>query len=250
MPEDLISHTVLKSVYPVKISGGGGVTIYSEPSCYPTEEELSLLDPKWKVSIGVHPKKIHELTDERFKDLTRLMGNPRVCALGEIGLDFGSPERFWENQEVIFKKLIKEVCVPEKPVVLHLRGSKKHGSDASASACLILSQFADPTQKIHLHCFTGTPQDVHRWRGHFPNAYFGFTALVSSFDERQRLALREIAQDRLLIETESPYFSQRKTFANTPAFIGDVALKVSKILGVGVSEVLSTTKKNAERLYF
>ena len=57
MLEDLISHiTALKSVYPV-----GGVTIYIEPSCYPTEKELALLDPKWKVSIGVHPKKMHEL---------------------------------------------------------------------------------------------------------------------------------------------------------------------------------------------
>ena len=51
------------------------------------------------------------------------------------------------------------------------------------------------------------------------------TALLSSFDERQRLALREVEQDRFLIETDSPYFP------NTPAFMGDVAFEGIQNIG-------------------
>ena len=71
LPEDLIDHTMSTKVsYVVKVVGG--VVVYCEPSCYPTEEELLALDPKWRVAIGVHPKMIGELTEDRFNDFCTL----------------------------------------------------------------------------------------------------------------------------------------------------------------------------------
>ena len=55
-----------------------------------------------------------------------------------------------------FRRIIKEVCQVDKPLVLQLRGSKQYGSDVATSARLIVSQFADPKQNLHIYCFTGT----------------------------------------------------------------------------------------------
>ena len=138
-----------------------------------------------------------------------------------------------------------EMCQVDKPLVLHLRGSKHYGSDVATSARLILSQFADPKQNWHIYCFTDTHTDVQKWKYSFPDAYFGFTALLNSFDERKTQALR----GHLLIETDSPYMPLGSHLVNTPAFICDIALNVSQIRGVSTADILLATKENAVRLF-
>ena len=77
-----------------------------------------------------------------------------------------------EKQEEMFRKLVSEAMVPEKPVILHLRRNGRYGSDASTLARLMLGNNSVPQQGIHLHCFTGTQNDVHLWQRDFPNAHF------------------------------------------------------------------------------
>ena len=51
---------------------------------------------------------------------------------------------------------------------------------------------------------------VGRWLTHFPNAYFGFTAAVTSLSDEQIEGLRSIPEDKLLLETDSPYTRRHK----------------------------------------
>ena len=103
---------------------------------------------------------------------------------------------------------------------------------------------------MHLHCFTGDSTTVKCWTRDFPNCYFGFTAFVSSFAKAQIKALREVPENRLLLETDSPYFPVTEGYRpNTPAFIGDVAVLVAGRLGLALERLLDVTADNTRRLY-
>ncbi|XP_052257965.1 putative deoxyribonuclease TATDN2 [Dreissena polymorpha] len=106
-----------------------------------------------------------------------------------------------------------------------------------------------PTQRIHLHCFTGTVEQVVSWLETFPKCYFGVTGMVKEFDNFQKTALRRIPKGHLLLETDAPYFRARQASASTPAFIGEVAIEVSRIRGKTVEEVLEFTSANTRILY-
>ncbi|KAH3718487.1 hypothetical protein DPMN_061291 [Dreissena polymorpha] len=73
------------------------------------------------------------------------------------------------------------------------------------------------TQKIHLHCFTGTLDQVLSWSAAFPRCYFSISDLVARFDEVQKSVVRGIPADRLLVETDSPYLRALSNRDNTPA---------------------------------
>ena len=91
---------------------------------------------------------------------------------------------------------------------------------------------------------------VEDWLEEFPNTYFGFTARVTSFNQEQRDGVRAVPEDRILLETDSPYMpTHRNVRVNTPAYIGDVAESVALIRGVPWRELLVTTVTNGQNLY-
>ena len=63
--------------------------------------------------------------------------------------------------------------------------------------------------KIHLHCFVGTVIEAREWLNEFPNLYLGITPLATGSSHRSKLlreVIRSIPVERLLLETDSPYF--------------------------------------------
>ena len=96
----------------------------------------------------------------------------------------------------------------------------------------------------------GTRAVVEDWLEEFLNTYFGFTAPVTSFNQEQRDGLRAVPEDRILLETDSPYMpTHRNVRVNTPAYIGDVAESVAQIQGVPWRELLVTTVTNGQNIY-
>ena len=114
----------------------GGILVYSEPKSYP-EVNFTIQGP-WKVAIGVHPKHYDTLTVEKTMILQQILDHPKVVALGECGLDRTINPSQWCRQEEVFVRLLK-LCRIEKPLVLHLRGTKGdlYSSDVHGR-CLML----------------------------------------------------------------------------------------------------------------
>ena len=139
--------------------------------------------------------------------------------------------------------------MPIRPVILHMRdAADQHCGEVGARCLQIMKANVAPTQRIHLHCFTGTVEQVVSWLETFPKCYFGVTGLVREFDSFQKAALRRIPRGHLLIETYAPYFRPLQASASTPAFIGEVALEVSRVRGETVEEVLESTSANTRIL--
>ncbi|KAL4222256.1 hypothetical protein ACF0H5_018293 [Mactra antiquata] len=149
----------------------GGVTIYCDPESYP----VSLPCQRgFGAAIGVHPKKCHLLTTAKFQMVLDHLKSWDV-ALGKTGLDRTEPESTWKLQEDTMVRLLN-FSMPVRPVILHMRdGVDEHAGEVSAKCLQILKANAAPTQKIHLHSFGGTVEQVVGWLDAFPNCYFGFS---------------------------------------------------------------------------
>ncbi|KAK3100705.1 hypothetical protein FSP39_024047 [Pinctada imbricata] len=230
---------------PVKLVGG--VAVYSEPENYP--QEITHLPP-WYAAVGVHPKHIQELTEDKFNELRTLLQSPGVSALGEIGLDYSVNSKFLREQENIFVKVLS-LAVATKPIVLHLRGtfSDTLGIGVTARYHQLLRKNISPRQLLHVHCFTGDSTLVSDWLTEFPNTYFGYTALAHNFTEEQIIGLRSVPSDRILLETDSPYFAPRENSVNTPMYVGNTAEILARYLRIPVEQLLGLTLQNGMRLY-
>nr|XP_022307697.1 flocculation protein FLO11-like [Crassostrea virginica] len=246
VPEDLIRFGQAECLpaHPVQLIGG--VAVFSEPSNY---DLIPSQPQKWYLAVGVHPKHVEELTDQRFSQFQSLLKRPAVHALGEVGLDRTVPAAVWRRQEAILDKVLG-CATPNQCLVLHLRGSRddKYGIDVHARCLRILDRTVARRQKIHLHSFTGDAGLVSEWREMYPNTYFGISGLARSFDARQIEALKTIPMDRLLLETDSPYLSVNNPI-NSPACIGDIANLVASKMGKPLEEILSRSVENGVRLY-
>ena len=151
---------------------------------------------------------------------------------------------------MLFK--ILDLVQPDKVLVFHLRGLSSdiygYATNLRCFGMLVMAG-VNLGQPIHLHCFTGSRVMVQRWLEMFPNTHFGLTAKFQELSQEQTLALRVVPEDRLLIETDSPYLSLSGQGINTPAYAGDVASSFDDRRDISTRETLELTVKNGRRLY-
>jgi Tat protein secretion system quality control protein TatD with DNase activity len=106
------------------------------------------------------------------------------------------------------------------PLVLHVRASGEghKATDALYQRVLGVLQEKVPNslQGIHIHCFHGDSVTVKLWLNSYPGTYFGFTMMVKGFGERQRLGLKSVPCNRLLLESKSPHLPDVAGSVNHP----------------------------------
>ena len=105
------------------------------------------------------------------------------------------------------------------------------------------------SQRVHLHCFNSTSGMVDGWCQEFPYCFFGFSNMVKSFYSVQREGLRGVPSDRILLETDGPYFNPTGYEMNAPHLFGIAATHVAWIRGQSMEEILWTTHQDVEGLY-
>uniref|UniRef100_A0A8C5QNR9 Uncharacterized protein n=1 Tax=Leptobrachium leishanense TaxID=445787 RepID=A0A8C5QNR9_9ANUR len=106
-----------------------------------------------------------------------------------------------------------------------------------------------------LHCFTGTYAQIEPFLNEFPNLAVGFTALVTySSAIAAKDAMKRIPLERLIVETDAPYFLPRQVpkvwckFSH-PGLAFHTVQEMAKLRNISVKSVLSTLRRNTNRLY-
>ena len=167
-----------------------------------------------------------------------------------MGLDWTEPHHTWILQEEVLIRTL-QMCNVRKSLILHIRGAfgDKTDNDVYLRCLYIVRNYCAPAQLMHLHCFTGTAEQVLAWTNSFHSCFFGFTRMVRQFGPAQIEGLRAIPPNRLLLETDSPYFEGRGVSAKTPAYIGEVAQEVANMVQVDLETLLRITVDNAKLLY-
>ncbi|XP_033746086.1 uncharacterized protein LOC117331467 [Pecten maximus] len=229
----------------------GCVAVFCHPGSFRQEglwKEIALEEDVW-LAFGCHPKNATEFSPRAEEGLIRCLQHKKVVALGEIGLDYsGIFKQHKSSQKIVFIKQIQLALEMNKPLVIHCR-------EAEEDALQILEETVPRNYRIHCHCFTGDYESAKKWMNLFPNLYIGLTPLVTY---RTATPSHEVARfiplDRLLLETDAPYFIPRKfpkedvQFSH-PGMAITVAEQVAFLKRCSVTEVLHACRQNTRTMY-
>jgi TatD DNase family protein len=193
-------------------------------------------------TAGVHPHDAGETDDVALAEVERLAGNPRVVAIGEIGLDFFRNLSPREAQERVFRRFIALARRLRKPVVVHCR-------EAHAEVLSILSEERAAEVGGIMHCFSGDVEIARRCLD------LGLViSLAGPVTYPNARALPDVARfvpaDRLVVETDCPFLPPQgyRGKRNEPAYLALTATRVAELRGESLETLARRTSDNARRL--
>ena len=189
-------------------------------------------------SVGFHPHNAKDFKVEFLKDMSIYLEDPKAICLGEMGLDFNRNFSSKKEQILCFESQLSLANSISKPLFLHQR-------DAHKEFLSVLDNHKF-NQKLIVHCFTGNLSELEDYLKR--DFYIGITGWVC--DLKRGLELREcinhIPQDKLLIETDSPYLSPRKKIRrNEPKFLIDVAEEVATLRQETKESIIKSSYENS-----
>ena len=193
-------------------------------------------------AAGSHPDAADEINEEVLEEYRRLCReNPRIKAIGEIGLDYHYEDIPREIQLKAFRAqmaLAKELGLP---VIVHEREAHEDGMK-------VVEEFPEVTGVFH--CYSGSAE-MAKWlvnRGW----YIGFTGVLTFKNARKAVEVAaSIPLDRIVLETDCPYMSPEpfRGKRNDPGKLYRMAERLAEIRGLSVEEIHTITTENGKRLY-
>ena len=192
-------------------------------------------------AVGSHPDDAEQVDEARIAVYRGLCRNPRVKAIGEIGLDYHYEEPGREVQQRAFRMQLALAQELSMPVVIHEREAHEDG-------LRILEEF--PTIRGVFHCFSGSYEMAKELikRGW----YIGFTGVVTFKNARKAVeTAANIPLDRILIETDCPYMAPEPFRGRRcdPSLVPYVAKKIADLRGLSPEAVAAATAENAKRCF-
>ena len=193
-------------------------------------------------SVGVHPD--HGPEEEVSEDdLERLSAHPRIVAIGETGLDYYRLKGDLEWQRERFRRHIRVSKKTRKPLIIHTRS-------AAADTLRIMKEEGAEEAGGVMHCFTETMEvAMASIDMGFHISFSGIVTFKNAEDLRQ--VAKAVPEDRLLIETDSPYLApipfRGKT--NQPAWVRHVATELARVRNASIETIADRTTQNFFRLF-
>ena len=202
--------------------------------------------PQVVLIAGVHPHNAKAYTDAIHQRLAALAGyDPRVRALGELGLDFHYDHSPRDDQRSMFRRQLALAHKVGLPVVVHLR-------EAHAEGLSTLREEGVPQAGCVIHCFTEGADLAREFLALSDNVYISFAGPVTFANAEQiREAAAVVPLGRLLVETDSPFLAPTpyRGRSNEPAFAVLNAATVAVAKGLDPAEVAMAAAVNARRLF-
>ena len=198
-------------------------------------------------AVGHHPNSAGDFDVAASEAIAELAARPEVAAIGETGLDFYRDTADPEAQRRAFSAQISIARSAAKPLVVHLR-DPEGSEDAVSEAFETLDREAGGVEVI-LHCFSTGPAWAERAaeRGWYCS-FAGNLTYPKSEPIREAAAL--VPDDRVLVETDSPFLSPQpmRGKPNRPANVVATAERLAEVRGVPYGELERTVEANAARI--
>ena len=193
-------------------------------------------------TAGIHPHEAGRAAEGDLAELRELAAsNAEVVAVGETGLDYHYDNAPRPVQRRLFDAHLALAAELALPVVVHAR-------DADADIAAALGSMPPGVAGV-LHCFTGGRQAFERAGA--AGWYVSFSGIASFASFEAADLLREVPENRLMIETDAPYLAPQPVRGrrNEPANVVHVAEAVRRHLDVDSHEIARRTTENACRFY-
>ena len=195
-------------------------------------------------SIGVHPHEADAHPDLGAAALVEAAAHPRVIAIGECGLDYYYDKSDRAAQRERFGAHIEAARQTGLPLVVHTRDAEEDTAE------ILTREVGKGGVSGVLHCFTGSAELARTALG--LGFYISISGIVTFKNARDlQDVARTIPQDRLLVETDSPFLAPVPHRGQTcePAFVADTAAFLSDLRDEPLDELAAATTSNFFRLF-
>ena len=205
--------------------------------------EIIKIDPIIYGTYGIHPHEANTDVVTKEEIIKNVSSNKKIIAIGESGLDFYYNHSSKEKQISSFKSHIEASINLNVPIIVHSRNAEKETFD-------ILNEYKKSKPKILMHCFTGSTEFANKLLT--LGSYFSASGIITfkkSSDLRETFRL--IPDDKLLIETDSPYLAPEpmRGRKNEPSYIKHTLEKLAVIKNVDVDKIDRVTSQNFNILF-
>lgn len=234
--------------------------------------ELAAQYPQVWATVGIHPNEANEAPDDFLPELRELAAQPKVAAIGEIGMDFHrlpveekpdlaemvadalmanssgdlseriANDAYKARQAEVFGLQLELAAELGLNVVIHQR-------DAWNATLDVLEPFSDQLQGV-FHCFVGTEEqaDVVLGMGHLVS----FTGIVTFKNAKDvHATAAHVPLDKLMVETDCPYLAPHPHRGKRaePAHTRLVAERIAELKGISLEDVATATTATAESFF-
>ena len=192
-------------------------------------------------AVGWHPEEADSWTDSSLAHIRALAAQPKVCAIGEIGLDYYWDASTKAKQERMFRAQLELALELDLPVIVHDR-------EAHGDSLRIVCDY--PQLRGVFHCYSGSVEMARELlrRGW----YLGFDGPITYKNARKALEVLQMCPlERMVIETDSPYLTPvpNRGKRNDSSNLKYVIDKIAEVKGVSASEIERATFENGKKLF-
>lgn len=233
--EEIISQTFKEGITKIIVAG---CDICTTKSAIQLSKDYNFI----YATAGLHPQYAEDI-DNSINELKLLSRNPKVVAIGEIGLDYHWNSENKEIQKEAFRKQIIMANEENLPIVIHSR-------DAYLDTLEILKKDVFPVKKGVFHCCQLNIELVKEaLKLGFNISFAGPITFKNSKNADEIIKL--IPLEKLQIETDAPYLSPEpfRGTRNNSINVKLIAEKIAKVKGLTLDEVAKATYQNTIRLF-
>ena len=225
---------------------GQGIALLMNPGCsLASSRNADVLSREYDyiyAAVGSHPDAADEVSEEVLAEYRRLAAaNPKIRAIGEIGLDYHYEDIPRDVQKQAFRAQMALAKELQLPAIVHEREAHEDGMK-------IVDEFPEVTGVFH--CYSGSAEMAKELvrRGW----YIGFTGVLTFKNARKALEVAAtVPRERIVLETDCPYMAPEpfRGKRNDPGKLYRMAEKLSELWDCPLEEVHRIALENGKRLY-
>ena len=210
--------------------------------------------PAVHACIGIHPCDVHHAPDDAVRRLATFADDPRVCAIGETGLDYFHPAPDgWdegahrERQREFLRQHFELAANASLNLVIHTRDRSGHASFEDA---LEISRHFHRSVRAVFHCFAGPWENAKRVFD--LGGIVSFGGVLTFKNARQiRDAVSRCPQGSFMLETDSPYLAPEpfRGQRNEPAHVRPIADFLATLRDEPIDKLAAHTSQTAAAFF-
>ncbi|MDH1444174.1 TatD family hydrolase [Pseudomonas sp. GD03721] len=197
-------------------------------------------------AFGLHPVYLNEHQPQHLDELrdwlSRLAGQPKLCAVGEFGLDYYLENLDRQRQQAVFEAQLELAAEFELPALLHVRR-------AHAATIATLKRFRLKRGGI-IHAFAGSQEEAREYIKLGFRLGLGGAATWPQAN-RLRQVVAGLPLDAIVLETDAPDMApaMHPYQRNSPEYLADICTELAALRGISTEELAAASSRNADELF-
>ena len=203
------------------------------------KEVLANLNDSIYGAIGIHPENVLNYKIEDLEFIKENLSNPKIVAIGEIGLDYHYGKENKNEQIKLFESLLQIAQDYDLPVIIHSR-------DATEDTINSLKKFQ---VRGVIHCFSGSLETAQIYLK--MGFLLGINGVITFKNAKLKEVIANIPLTKIVLETDSPYLTPEpfRGKLNEPANVYYTAKFLSEYLNIPMETLAQVTTENALNLF-